>query len=319
MTKWKKAVIHLECATNSEHFSDRIKRIQGLQEDLSKGKITEQQFAEQMGGKIRDIRYHGTAIFLANGPKRYLLTARHVLWDELAAKSKYEEEARRAQDWPGPYLELAKESIINNIFGIIFRVPSLDEMMQSVTEPVHAFLMNLGAGTPSTAPYTFSTPELDLAIISLDQRDSTFADELLAHGYEPITLADIADGPSSEGCEIFTVGFPSSTALIGQMRLPPALANWRSSFFSLPTFSFGRVSMLHDSLRFFWADMSIYPGNSGGPVIENNKMVGIVSAQPTIPLEESEELRTRIPFGKIIKAKFVADLLNAQEEKDRPW
>jgi hypothetical protein len=46
-------------------------------------------------------------------------------------------------------------------------------------------------------------------------------------------------------------------------------------------------------------------------------LVGIVSGQPTIPLEESEKLRIRIPFGKIIKAKFVADLLSAQEGKDK--
>lgn len=62
--------------------------------------------------------------------------------------------------------------------------------------------------------------------------------------------------------------------------------------------------------------MSIYPGNSGGPIIEVDKIVGIVSAQPTIPVEESEELRTRIPFGKIIKAKFIAELLSIQEQKD---
>jgi hypothetical protein len=74
--------------------------------------------------------------------------------------------------------------------------------------------------------------------------------------------------------------------------------------------------MVHDELPFFWADMSIYPGNSGGPVIEGDKIVGIVSGQPTIPVEDSEKLRTRIPFGKIIKAKFIADLLSIQEQKD---
>jgi len=74
--------------------------------------------------------------------------------------------------------------------------------------------------------------------------------------------------------------------------------------------------MLHNVLPFYWVDMSIYPGNSGGPIIEIDKIVGIVSAQPTIPVEESEELRTRIPFGKIIKAKFIAELLSIQEQKD---
>ena len=34
--------------------------------------------------------------------------------------------------------------------------------------------------------------------------------------------------------------------------------------------------MLHNTLPFFWADMSIYPGNSGGPVVANDRLVGIV-------------------------------------------
>jgi hypothetical protein len=241
--------------------------MESLREDLIAGKISEQQFAEQISGGSRDLRYHGTAIFLANGPRRYLLTARHVLWDEHAAKHEYEEEVRRAQNWPEPYLQSVRESALNRIFGIIFRVPSLNEVMKSAPEPNRGFLMNLGAGTSYSVPYIFSVPELDLAIISLDQRDSAFADELVAYGYAPITLADIGEEPTAEGSDIYTVGFPSSTALIGQMRLHPAVAHWRSSFFSLPTFSFGKVSMLHNALQFFWADMSIYPGNSGGPVI----------------------------------------------------
>jgi S1-C subfamily serine protease len=92
-------------------------------------------------------------------------------------------------------------------------------------------------------------------------------------------------------------------------------AHWSSSVVSLPVWSFGRVAMLHQDLPFFWADMSIYPGNSGGPVIENGKLCGVVSAQAMIPLEGLSNLATRIPFGKIIKARFIKQLLDAQDEK----
>lgn len=74
--------------------------------------------------------------------------------------------------------------------------------------------------------------------------------------------------------------------------------------------------MLHEDIYFFWVDMSIYPGNSGGPVIENEKLVGVVSSQATIPLDGAEQRRTRIPFGKIIKAKYIRDLISKQEQKD---
>jgi len=180
--------------------------------------------------------------------------------------------------------------------------------------------MNLGAGTCSTRSYTFSSPGLDLAIISLDQRNSRFANELVRLGYAPVTLDDIVNEPSREGAEIYTVGFPGATALMGQIKLDPEMTKWSSSDYSLPIYSYGRVSMLHEALHFFWGDISVYPGNSGGPVVENEKLVGIVSAQPVIPLgqaeDQTENLEMPIPFGKIIKAKFLPELFAIQEQKD---
>ncbi len=43
--------------------------------------------------------------------------------------------------------------------------------------------------------------------------------------------------------------------------------------------------MVHGSLPYFWADMSTYPGNSGGPVIANDRLIGIVSHQAQTPIE----------------------------------
>lgn len=319
LQKWKQAIIHLECATDSEHFYDRTKRIAELSERLQRGEITQEQYANEIVGRSRDIRFHGTALFLCHLGRRYLLTARHVVWDERSAKRELEEEAQRALAWPEDMrhdlLRSATDRAQNKIFNIIFRVPSLDEVIANLED--RAFLMNLGAGASFTVPYTFSDPELDLALISLDQRDSRFADELVSRGFVPIASEDIADGPSDEAQEIFTIGFPSSTALLGQASLHPALAHWSSSHFSLPVSSFGRVSMLHDQLPFFWADMSIYPGNSGGPVVANDQLVGIVSAQATLPIDAVPNVQTRIPFGRIIKSGFVRALLEEQEKKDQ--
>ncbi len=319
LDKWKRAVIHLECATDSEHFYEHIKRVDQQRALLEQGKISHEQFVDELSQRSRDIRFHGTALFLAHGGRRYLLTARHVVWDERSAKRELEEEAQRARSWPEnmsqQLVQSAVERAQNKIFNIIFRVPSIDEVISKKRD--REFLMNLGAGASFTVPYTFSNPELDLALISLDQRDSRFADELQNLGFMPIPSDDIADGPDSEGQDVFTVGFPSSTALIGQVSLDPASAHWSSSHFSAPVSSFGKVSMLHDALPFFWADISIFPGNSGGPLIADNRLVGVVSAQATLPIDDVPDIRTRIPFGQIIKTKFVRDLLKVQEQKDR--
>lgn len=318
--KWKRAVVHLECATDSEHFYDRIERIDEKRAQLAKGEISPEQFAQELAIRIRDDRYHGTALFIRYLGRRYLLTARHVLWDKRAAVRELAEEKQRAESSPvhmrGSLLQGAIERAQGRIFNIIFRVPQLDEVREG--KGAREFLMNLGAGTSYSVPYTFSTPEFDLACISLDQRDRRFADELEALGLVPLDSTDIASGPDSEGQEVFTIGFPSSTALLGQLSQHPAQAPWSSSYFSLPVASFGRVSMLHDALPFYWADMSIYPGNSGGPVIASDRLVGIVSAQAVMPIvDEVPDVLTRIPFAKIIKTCNVEALLAAQREKDQ--
>lgn len=70
------------------------------------------------------------------------------------------------------------------------------------------FLMNLGAGGYDRAPYSFSDPDTDLAVISLDQRDDLFAADLEKRGYEPIPFVDIGTRPSAVGTEVFQRWLP---------------------------------------------------------------------------------------------------------------
>lgn len=321
LEEWKRAVVHLEGACDSEHFYDFVERLNILRQRLEKKEISWEEFAQESIRHSRDKRYHGTALFVTHKGKRYLITARHVLFDEASANRELQKEKERIQSWPPESREemvlYAKKSLNDKIFNIIFRVPSLDEVMAAKTDTRREFMMNLGAGGPNT--YTFSSPDYDLAVISLDQRDTRFAGELVKTGYVPIESSLIVDGPSTEGSDVFTVGYPSATALLGQMNLSPAQLMWKSPFFSQPVFAFGKVSMMNKSLPFFWSDMSIYPGNSGGPVIQEGKLVGIVSAQATIPIDNLPDIRTRIPFAKIIEAKHVRQMLEVQAEKDQYW
>ncbi len=240
LLKWKRAVIHLECATDSEHFYDRIKRIDQQRALLDQGQITHEQFSEDLVSRSRDIRFHGTALYLSHAGRRYLLTARHVVWDERSAKRESEEEAQRALSWPEHMRQCLLQSAVERaqqVFNIIFRVPSVDEVLAKREN--REFLMNLGAGASFTVPYTFSGPDLDLALISLDQRDTRFVNELNSLGFVPVASDDIADGPDTEGQDVCTIGFPSSTALIGQVSQHPASAHWSSSHFSLPVSTWG--------------------------------------------------------------------------------
>jgi hypothetical protein len=319
LEKWKKAVVHLECATNKEHFTDRDRRNDELIALYERGEIDIDTLTEAVTQNTRSIRFHGTALFIIHEGRRYLLTARHVVWDEHQAKLSTNEGAEWIKGYPENMrqglLDSAHENAKNTIFGIIFRVPSIDELLANQHDQEKLFC--LGAGPYFSAPYTFSEPSIDLAIISLDQRSYGFAEHLISRGFVPISSDEIADGPDAEGQELFAIGFPGATAVLGEIGKVPADVQWSSNNYSLPVASFGRVSMLHSALDFFWADISIYPGNSGGPVVANDRLVGIVSAQATIPIDGIPHVRTRIPFGRIIKTSHVRDLLEAQVEKDR--
>jgi hypothetical protein len=222
--------------------------------------------------------------------------------------------------------EMMQATSDNYIFGNIFLVSSYDEYLNgqmSEAPDLGDNLMNLGAGVPYFAPYTYSSPSIDLVVISLDNRNSAVTKRLLERGYVPIPSDLIGDEPSSEGAEVFTVGFPAAASEVDKLLLSPAVQMWRSNILSLPLSTYGRVSLLHPALPFFWADLTILPGNSGGPVIEGDRLVGIVSAQPTSPVEVEgaavERVRTRMPLAQMIKAVEIRELLRQQEEKDRAW
>ena len=80
--KWKKAVIHLECARDSIPMEERIAYWRELQEKRKIGQISEEEFIEEISKNTRDERYHGTAIFLEQNSHKYLITACHVVQNE---------------------------------------------------------------------------------------------------------------------------------------------------------------------------------------------------------------------------------------------
>ena len=271
LERWKNAVIQLEGATDSIPFLERSQRWVELSDKLREGKISSDEFiraSHEIDIGSRDIRYQGSAIFLEHEGRHYLMTARHVLFDELSAKRMLKEELERLQGGPPTFrdsvLKSASERAQNTIFSVIFRVPSIDEILKGQVKKRRAVLMNLAAGPDWMQSYTFSNPIIDLAIISLNQHNTDFVKELKSLGYEPIHLNDISDQPSSEGADVFIVGYPSSSTIFRTGLASP----WSSSFASVQNFAFGKVSMLHDKLNYFWCDMSVYPGFSGSPVIE---------------------------------------------------
>ena len=188
LTKWKKAVVHIEGAADSKDPYERDREWIALCDQLERGEISREEWRRRSDSPTRDRRYQGTAIYLRHLGGRFLVTARHVLWDEFRATAELKEAKRQAgeetnvnapQSWIDSNNELAVQSAAQSIFKIIFRVPTLDEVNKG--DPLKpSFLMSLGSGAHSMRPYTFSTEHLDLAVLSLNHRSQSgsFADEL---------------------------------------------------------------------------------------------------------------------------------------------
>jgi len=363
LQRWKKAVIHLECAADRESPYDFHSRSVELHRQYVDGNISVEDYlagAEEIrtdsNASSRDKRFGGTALFLQENSRRYLITAKHVLVDEDEAKYLQEDFAERnaaykerlSQRVPpipegilstilaeaDPQSDAEQERFKNRIYGIIFRVPSLDEYESGAVNYYTQYLWQLQVGTPDMAMSSLSADFLDLAIISLDHWDSynfqdrKFGDGLITAGYEPISLEDIRDEPSAEGAKVFTVGFPEDIAVLGESNSDSGQDTWEARGISLPVFAFGRVSMLHHSLEYFWSDLSVFEGNSGGPVIEDGKLVGIVShlakgtSAANVVIDGDEHhisARTPLPFGRMIKSCYVKALLEEQIRKDQRY
>ncbi|MCM3353188.1 serine protease [Bacillus halotolerans] len=289
--KWKKAVVHLECVAND--FTKEV------EEKLHQGQITNQQLIQIL---TREKRSQGTAVFLKEGDKQYLVTAKHVVEDR-------------------------SSGYIDYLCNPIFLVPRYGQ----ATEDEEVFIMNINAGVTRMRPFALSNDEEDLAVISLNSTDTqNFAEALLKQGYEPIDITEVQNDSSvlTEGDDVFAIGFPN-TSLLQERELTQAEIPWKSKHISSPLFSFGKVAMNPD-LNFIWVDISIYPGNSGGPVIKDGKLIGIVSGQSVIlgnsitqsgkPIYtgDGEQIysQIRIPFAKVIKSHLIFNLLEQLNQKE---
>ncbi len=353
---WKRAVVHLEVATHSKGADEIDAETKAITDRLRRGEISIEDVKSEWWSIERpyaDVRSRGTAVFLEHQSKRFLVTARHLLHNQAEAKrimQKWDALGDRGILWMQPdgtgklkpawdkqWRETDQAEAHNSVYQLIFRVASLDEGLQGKRMP--QCLYNLGIGVPGTPwavpfrDYTFSSPELDLAVISLNHEGDPkcFGEELLAKGYRPITLnhIDYDDEPGIEGDAVFTVGFPGRFSAVGQ-KPQHWVTSFNSAVVSLPVFSFGRVAMLHHLLPEFWCDMSIAPGNSGGPVVKGGNLVGIVTGQAIELAEDAtpEEAKTmekppslsyRLPFAAATKGRFVRELVMKQIEKLEKW
>ena len=186
-------------------------------------------------------------------------------------------------------------------------------------------------------------PDIDLAVMSLDAiqiPDGLRPGQFLTLQPHAVTVDELRSSEFSEGNELFILGFPMGIAGTDQNDV---------------IVRHGMVARIQDwydgRSKYFLIDSSIYPGNSGGPVVlkpvmwsSNNeprfsrpKLLGLISAylpyqdvaisnqtgRVRLVSEENSGLATVVPMDAVIELTsilaHVIDKITLSGQKTIPW
>ncbi|HVT85199.1 MAG TPA: hypothetical protein VHD35_08335 [Chitinophagaceae bacterium] len=256
INKWRKACLNLEVRPN--FFVSKIWcRIQTL---------------ERRGVKIDPIKVNAlkkqynstiiswTGLFLKYKHKHYLLTARHCLVDDSAAVKNFVFEKIYLVEDGSNKINITDHSIDQKTPY----VPYLDGYVYG-----------------KNVQYSLSDSSVDLGIIALDDIPGfgkQFVDGLYSKGYIPIDFSDIdTTHRLLKNQEITLIGFPSELSQLKNLRknVDSSIYYWRSTNVTIPDVSTGYIKDPMNKNFFFRGNVFSYHGFSGGPVISNNKLIGI--------------------------------------------
>jgi len=270
ITRWKKAVVKVE-SIQQRYTPEQVDVLLQKKLDSIKHGISQHETYDIRDGLagIRDTM-RGTGLFIADGPKIYLVTAKHII----------------------KATELSKG--LETITDLVtIKADAADKETNDI------YLLNLTTGFSKYKPFVLSSDDEDLGIISFQKNDyKSIVAYLKQIGVVPIPITTVQDG-HGPGNGIFAVGFPG---LSGSKKAEV---------------SNGKVSSINNSS--FIADIAVYPGNSGGPVVMNNKLVGIVSYPSGVTNKTDAAMH---PFVKansatVINASAIFPLLRKLQTNER--
>lgn len=239
----------------------------------------------------------GSAVFLTYNNRLLLLTARHVVHDWTSADS------NKITD-----MIILVESFTERDIKDIY-----DSARKTYTFVGDFHFLTFGRGTGMR--WAFSSKAVDLAVIDLsnDVPGQSFANTLFIRGYRPIFVQDIDTLCNiKEGDKIMAVGYPVESEVDTNKAGP--LLKFRSRFVSLPMLTEGTTNGISDDL-YFDANLFVYHGFSGGPIIKNNQLVGIVHGGYPHPIQKQSgqlPLYLRLQL-QLIKSTHIMPLLRQLE------
>jgi len=262
---WKKAVVNIETEgyIYPKHIIDSViksKRDSGYS-DHKLDSISKLYLITIIGT--------GTAIYIRNGGRKYLITAKHVLTDLVLVSQKIFENNNSINKWD------TLEAIYPRIS---IRTPYEFFMEHKGFNNFAVFNNSLAKGPK---PYFFISDSTGdgIGVISLQEKNYKILDTLLQrNGYSPIPIETIITNENIKPLdEIYAIGFPEMVSVAGRVSFQQAQVLNQSTDIVTPFIVKGTVAMYEQNIQHYYVDLTITPGNSGSPIIKNGKLIGIVS------------------------------------------
>jgi hypothetical protein len=266
LDKWEKAVVNIETEGNfyTQHYMDSVLKTAG--NDSIQLDSIRKAFAKAT------VSYTGTAIYVRDKNRRYLITAKHVLLDETLVDEK------RYETRTGKNLWVDQDAIYPRIS---IRTPYQYYIDSGKQYNNMAVYTNNFVKGPK--PYLFvSDPAGDgIGIISLQAKNYRLLDTTLTrNGYEPLTLEDIIPGRGDKEIKyldsVFTIGFPEEISVVVKIPWIYPWAPFQSPDIVEQFTVGGQVAMYLPEFERFYVNITANPGNSGGPIIKDGKLIGII-------------------------------------------
>jgi hypothetical protein len=288
--KWIKACVNLEVRPNlftSKKWDEMYRK--SLKHQLTKNE----------SWRIQDstfhARYSGTAIYLLYNNKHYLLTARHVI-----------------EDTSSYYPDVYEFIYLRENGSDLAKGKSLDSVRTT---------LNLTLRRPlNEVPLILSDKKTDLAIISLENAGylgKQFIQVLNWEGYIPIKLEDIdTTDDLKQNDLIFSFGFPQFSE-VARLELPTNVFGNEILKATIPVVTKGYIQDVRKDSIDFTGNIFIYHGFSGGPVVKNNKMIGVNNSYQTELWKfNTPQLNYYIKEKSVFsKAKFIMPLIRELEKR----
>jgi hypothetical protein len=304
INKWLRACLNLEAHPN--FFQSKI---WGKWQTMSaNGVKLNRDSALRIQEYYEQIKITATGIFIFYHNKHYIVTARHFLVDE--------------------------NSMIKN--EVHFRIFLIDNGSTNLflkntnydTMPDVHYLDGFASGKDiNDVKYQLSDTVADIAVISLDDIPGTgkqFIGALYTRGYRPISISDIDTSNLHTRDKIQAVGFPDELSRLPNQtkRYDLSVYYWQSPWVTIPVVSTGyiRYSRLANNVPLFTGNIFIYHGFSGGPVLRNNKLIGLSVAYGGIRENSGDSLLNYYSdeYSLFSNAKNILAILRKIEKRFKP-